>query len=76
MERRVKLVRQGGRQIVEIPPEFELTGDEAILTKTGDRLIIEQPARRESLLAHLATQKPIEDEFPAIDDPLPEPFDL
>jgi antitoxin VapB len=76
MQRPVKLIRIDGRQIVEIPPEFELAGSEAVMTKSDGRLIIEQPARRASLLAYLATSEPIEDEFPVIDDPPAEPVDL
>jgi antitoxin VapB len=45
------------------------------MRKEGDRLVIE-PARRKSLLEWLATLEPIEEEFPPIDDPPPEPVDL
>ena len=39
--RRVKLYRIDGEQAVDIPPEFELPGDEVVMRKEGDRLIIE-----------------------------------
>lgn len=39
--RRVKLFRNGRNQAVRIPREFELSGDEAILRREGERLIIE-----------------------------------
>ena len=74
-ERHVKLFRNGRNQAVRIPREFELPGEEAILRKEGDRLIVE-PVRRKNLLEVLATLSPIEEDFPEIDDPLPEPFDL
>jgi antitoxin VapB len=63
--RRVKLFRNGRNQAVRIPREFELSGEEAILRKEGERLIIE-PAPPRSLLALLATLQPIDDEFPLI----------
>lgn len=66
-ERRVKLFRNGRNQAVRIPREFELPGDEAILHKEGDRLIIE-PARPKSLLAVLATLQPLEEDFPSISE--------
>ena len=74
-ERHVKLFRNGRNQAVRIPREFELPGEEAILRKEGDRLIVE-PVRRKNLLEVLATLSPIEEDFSEIDDPPPEPFDL
>ena len=65
MERRVKLFKNGRNQALRIPREFELPGDEAILYKEGDRLIIE-PAEPASLLAVLATLEPLDEEFPPI----------
>jgi antitoxin VapB len=73
VERRVKLFRNGRNQAVRIPREFELAEGEAIMRKEGDRLIIE-PAS--SLLAVLARLEPIDEEFPPIEDPLPEPVDF
>jgi antitoxin VapB len=74
-EKHVKLFRNGRNQAVRIPREVELPGDEAILRKEGDRLILE-PAPPRSLLAVLALLEPIEDDFAPIDDPAPEPVDL
>ena len=74
-DRHVKLFRNGRNQAVRIPREFELPGTEAVMRKEGDRLVIE-PAKRKSLLEWLATLEPIEEEFPPIDDPPPEPFEL
>ncbi|MEQ1731917.1 MAG: AbrB/MazE/SpoVT family DNA-binding domain-containing protein [Vicinamibacterales bacterium] len=73
--RTVKLFTNGRSQAVRIPREFELPGDTAVLRKEGERLIIE-PAPPRSLLALLAELQPIDDDFPAIDDPAPEPVDL
>lgn len=64
-ERHVKLFKNGRNQAVRIPREFELPGEEAVMRKEGERLIIE-PAPQKSLLALLATLTRIEEEFPAI----------
>ncbi|WP_420126280.1 antitoxin [Longimicrobium sp.] len=64
-QRRVKLFRNGRNQAVRIPREFELSGEEAILRKEGERLVIE-PAPPRSLLALLATLEPIDEAFPPI----------
>ncbi|WP_028347971.1 antitoxin [Bradyrhizobium murdochi] len=67
--RRVRLFRNGRNQAVRIPVEFELPGDEAMMHRDGERLIIE-PVRKRGLLALLKTMKPIEENFAAIDDPI------
>ncbi|HMA72552.1 MAG TPA: AbrB/MazE/SpoVT family DNA-binding domain-containing protein [Xanthobacteraceae bacterium] len=68
--RRVKLFRHGRNQAVRIPAEFELPGDEAVMHRDGDRLMIE-PVRKRGLIALLKTMKPLQDDFPEIDDPAP-----
>lgn len=68
-ERHVRLFRNGRNQAVRIPREFELEGDEAILHKEGDRLILE-PVRKGRLLALLASLEPIDEAFPDIDEEL------
>lgn len=75
VERRVSLFRNGRNQAVRIPRDMALPGNEAILTRDGDRLVL-TPARPPSLLALLATLEPIEDEFPPIEDPAPRPVAL
>ena len=74
-ERHVKLFRNGRNQAVRIPREFELPGDEAVMRKEGDRLVVE-PLRRKSLIELLDSWEPIDEEFPEIDDPPPEPVEL
>jgi antitoxin VapB len=66
-ERRVRLFKNGRNQAIRIPREFELAGQEAILRKEGDRLILE-PTVPVSLLAVLATLEPLEEDFPEIAD--------
>lgn len=60
---------------MRIPREFELPGEDALMRKEGDRLIIE-PARPKSLLALLATLEPLDEEFPEIPDSAPDAVDL
>lgn len=74
-ERHVRLFRNGRNQAVRIPREFELPGEQAIMRKEGDRLVIE-PARRTSLLELLDSWEPIDEPVPEIDDPPPEPVEL
>ena len=68
-ERRVRLFRIGSSQAVRIPVAFELPGDEAIMHRDGERLVIE-PVRKRRLIALLETMTPTE-EVPEIDDPIP-----
>jgi antitoxin VapB len=65
--RHVKLFRNGRNQAVRIPREFELPGEDAIIRREGDRLVIEASPPR-ALLALLATLRPIEEEFPPIEE--------
>jgi antitoxin VapB len=65
--RHVKLFTNGRNQAVRIPREFELPGEDAIMRKEGDRLIIE-PVPPRSLLALLATLDPIDEDFPTVPD--------
>ncbi len=75
LERHVKLFKNGRNQAVRIPREFELPGDDAIMRKDGNKLIIESAPPR-SLLALLATLKPISEEFPSIPDVSPDEVDI
>ena len=70
-QRHVRLFRDGRNQAVGIPVEFELPGNEAVMHRDGDRLVIE-PVRKRGLIALLKTMKPLEETFPEIDDPVPD----
>ena len=74
-QRRVSLFRNGRNQAVRIPKDMEFPGDEAVMRKEGDRLILE-PVHPASLLALLKTLTPIEEDFADIEDAAPEPVDL
>lgn len=73
--RHVKLFKNGRNQAVRIPREFELPGEDAIIRRDGNRLIIE-PAPPRSLLAILRALAPLEEEFPDIADAPPGPVEL
>jgi antitoxin VapB len=66
-ERIVRLFRNGSNQAVRIPRDLELPGNQAVLRKEGNRLVVE-PMPRPALLALLATWEPLDEEFPEIDD--------
>ena len=74
-ERHVKLFKNGRNQAVRIPRELELPGEDAVIRKEGQRLIIE-PAPPQSLLAVLATLPMLDEEFAPMQDIPPEPVDL
>lgn len=65
--RHVRLFRNGRNQAVRIPVEFELPGDEALMRRDGDRLVIEPLAKR-GLSALLASLEPLDEAFPEIVD--------
>jgi antitoxin VapB len=73
--RHVRLFRNGRNQAVRIPVEFELPGDEAMIHREGDRLVIE-PLRKTSLLEWLATIEPWNEPFPEINDEPSAPEDI
>ena len=71
-ERRVRLFRNGRNQALRIPREFELEGDEAVIRKAGDCLVVE-PVRKGRLLELLRTLEPLppDDVMPDVDEDLP-----
>jgi antitoxin VapB len=73
--RHIKLFKNGRNQAVRIPREFELPGEDAIIRREGDKLIIEA-APPQSLLALLSDLSPIDETFPDIDDLPPSPVSL
>jgi antitoxin VapB len=73
--RHVRLFKNGRNQAVRIPREMELPGDEAVIHREGQRLIIE-PMQRPPLSRLLATWDPIDTDWPATEDRPPEPVDM
>ncbi|MGA8170412.1 MAG: AbrB/MazE/SpoVT family DNA-binding domain-containing protein [Methylocystis sp.] len=74
-ERRVKLFKNGRNQAVRIPREFELPGEDAIMRKEGERLVIE-PVVPRSLLALLGILSPLDEDFAPIEELPLEQVDL
>jgi antitoxin VapB len=64
----IRLFRNGSNQALRIPRDLELPGNEAVIRKEGDRLIVEL-VKKPSLLTVLATLKPLDEEFPELEDP-------
>ncbi len=78
--REAKLFRNNRSQAVRIPVEFELPGDKVLISRDGDRLIIE-PVRKSgltALLAQWAKEPPLgpEDDFPDTRDAPVRPEDI
>ncbi|MCF1451167.1 antitoxin [Agrobacterium vitis] len=72
-ERHVRVFKNGRNRAVRIPVEFEFPGDEVIMRKEGDRIIIEpvgSTRKKENLVAFLRKQGKIEDDFPDVDEGL------
>jgi antitoxin VapB len=72
--RRVRLFRNNRNQAIRIPVEFELPGNEALIRRDGNRLVIE-PVRENSLLELLGEWEPLAESFPDVDEallPLPD----
>jgi antitoxin VapB len=69
--RHVKLFRNGRNQAVRIPVEFELAGNDALMHREGDRLVI-VPVRRRGLAALLDSWKPLAEALPEVEDQLVE----
>jgi len=66
--RQVRLFRNNRNQAIRIPVEFELPGSEAIISRDGDRLIIE-PVRQGGLAALLDSWEEMDEVLPEISDP-------
>lgn len=73
--RHVRLFRNNRNQAIRIPVDFELPGTEAIISRDGDRLIIE-PVRPKTLNALLDSWEPFAEDFSDITDLPPMPKDI
>ena len=79
-ERHVRIFKNGRSRAVRIPKEFDIFGDEAVLERRGEELILRAKPRRtpRNLVEYLRSLPPLgpDDGFPEIDDPPPEPVDF
>lgn len=66
--REVRLFRNNRSQAVRIPVEFELPGERALISREGDRLIIEPVRKSTGLLELLGKWQPLDEDFPEIED--------
>ncbi len=72
--RSVRLFRNGANQAVRIPREFELPGNEALMRREGNTLVIEpvKSAARKGTFAGLAavltTMDTLDEDFPDVDE--------
>ncbi len=75
-ERHVRLFRNGRNQVLRIPREFEMPGNEVTIIKDGERLIVQPVKRAKPLSKLLASWEPLEEEFPEIEDSPVTPKDM
>ncbi len=75
LKRNVSLFRNGRNQAVRIPRELELPGQDALMYRDGDRLIIE-PRTKPALSTLLASWEPLETDWPTIPDAPPDAIEL
>jgi antitoxin VapB len=68
--RRASLFRNGNAQALLIPKAFELPGNEVLVHRKGDRLIIEPITKKRGLLAVLSELQPLNVECPDVDEGL------
>lgn len=74
--RHARLFRNGRNQAVRIPREFEFVADEVIMHQEEGRLVVEPVRPSPSLAEVLSKLEPLEEDFPKIVDPPPEPEDI
>ena len=69
LERNARVFRNGRNQAIRIPREFEFVGDEVLIRKEGNTLVI-VPVQKSSLLETLAGMEPLDVDFPDVDEGL------
>jgi len=68
LPRRARLFRNGRNQALRIPRDLEFPGNEVVLHKEDDRLIVEPVARRRTLAEILPGLSPLTEDFPEASD--------
>jgi len=73
--REVKLFKNRSNQAVRIPVDFSLNTDRVRIRRDGENLILE-PVHANKLLALLDSWKPLNDDFPEVEDEINQPEDI
>lgn len=73
--RHAKLFKNGRNQAIRIPRDFELEGEEVLMHREGNRLIVE-PISPKSFAELFAGWKPLDDGLSDNEDPAPEPIEI
>ena len=77
-ERHVRVFRNGRSRAVRIPKELDIFGDEVVMRREGERVVIEAPRKRDlaEVLDYLRSLPPLgpDDQFPEIEDLPAEPL--
>ena len=77
-ERHVRVFRNGRSRAVRIPQELDIFGDEVVMRREGERVVIEAPRKRDlaEVLDYLRSLPPLgpDDQFPEIEDLPAEPM--
>lgn len=76
IERHVKVFKNGRNRAVRIPVEFEFAGDEVIMRKDGDKIIIEPVKTKPDFFEWLESLEPWDEDFPDLDEKQPPPEDV
>jgi antitoxin VapB len=76
IERHVKVFKNGRNRAVRIPVEFEFAGDEVIMRKDGDKIIIEPVKTKPDFFEWLVSLEPWDEDFPDLDERQPPPEDV
>lgn len=63
-----RLFRNNRSQAVRIPVEFELPGERVLISRDGDKLIIEPVRESTGLLELLSSWEPLDVDFPEVED--------
>jgi antitoxin VapB len=77
LARKVKVFRNGRSRAIRIPKEFDLPGDEVMLSQQkGGRLMVGPVKDTHSFLAFLATLEPLDEDIGEIEDLPPEDVNI
>jgi antitoxin VapB len=74
--RRARLFRNGRNQALRIPRDLEFPGNEVVLHKEDDRLIVEPVARRRTLAEILPGLSQLTEDLPEASDSPAQPEDI